>query len=186
MNKDRFFEVLPGNIDLMTADIIRAKNDAKYLTYYEFKGVTERVRGIFRKHCSEVPKQVECACLLSEAVLAPDALEKIHLFRGVIAISGGVAGLAMVLTGIGVALGWGSGVIAAVITFFCGTPWFPVVGWVAGGLGLAALTAYFTFAKGKPEVVSQRAVEALKNGISNAKGIVLELYGAKIEAAAIE
>jgi hypothetical protein len=183
MDGNKFFQHVMANIDLKAAEIIKDKPAAtQYLTYWEFKAVTARVRGIFSHFCGEVPSDVEVACTLSEAIVAPTNLERVKLLKAIIGIAGTGSGITLILVGIGHALGWGAGVIAAVTAWFTGHALLGPIGWIVCGVSLIAIAAYFAVSTGDPTTASQKAVDALKESLSNLKPVLLEKYGTKIEA----
>ena len=110
-----------GSIDVKFSEIMVCKlPDARFLNYADAQAVTTMVRNVFRHQLGVVPSQIGVALTFSEAVLAPSMKEKADLIRKAAGIAGGVAGIGMIITGIGLALGWGAGVIAAVKAFFLG------------------------------------------------------------------
>ena len=105
---------------------------------------------------------VEVACTLSEAIVAPGRLERVKLLKAAVGIAGTGSGITLILVGIGHALGWGAGVIAAVIAWFTGHALLGPIGWIVCGVSLVAIAAYFAVATGNPATASQKAVDALK------------------------
>ena len=65
------------------------------LTYGQFKELTTKVRIKFRKVYDKIPKEIEIACQLSEAVISPSKAEKaaiIKLLKGAVLLAGGGIG----------------------------------------------------------------------------------------------
>lgn len=69
------------------------------------------------KQFNEVPQGVEMACYLAEAVLAPDKKAKLKLMKQVISLTSGTTGIAIILAGVGAALGWGAGLSRPLLLF---------------------------------------------------------------------
>lgn len=140
----RFNAALGSTIDLKFAEVMSGKSDNnKFLTYVDSQIVTATVRNVFKNALNVVPPQVEAACKMSEAILAPSALEREQLIKSAVGIGGGAAGIGMIIAGIGGALGWGAGVIASVSAFFVGTSLAGPAGWAVAGVTLAGIAAYF-------------------------------------------
>ncbi len=167
MTPDGFIIAMEQNISAKAAEIIASKPEKeKFLNYVDVKQLTLHVKNICNNHFNEVPKQVEVACNMAEMVVAPMD-EKIKLLRKAIAISGGVGGLAAIITAIGMALGWGMGPIAALIAFFTAASPLPAVALAAAGAVIAALAGYFMFYCNEVDL-SNKALKALHDGVSAA------------------
>lgn len=169
MNADEFKAKLEGTIDAKFAEIIANKDEnSRFLDFVDGKTLTTAVRNIFKNRLKSTPPQIEAACLLSEAVLAPSVRERQQLVRAAIAIGGGTAGIAMIIVGIGAALGWGSGVVASVIAWFVGISMTGPIAWIAGGAAVAAIAGYLSITN-NPQKNTERFIRVLKN--STAKGV---------------
>ena len=178
----RFSSALDGTIDAKFAEIMSSKVDAdKYLTFVDSKILTATVRNVFKNALGAVPPQIEAACKLSEAILAPSALEREQLIKSAAGICGGAAGIGMIIAGIGGALGWGAGVIASVSAFFVGTSIAGPAGWAVAGITLAAIAAYFATTSNEAKN-TERFLNVLKSSISRA----VEAIWPECEAALIE
>jgi len=144
LSRARFNAALDSTIDVKFAEIMKNKADTnKFLTFVDSQILTASVRAVFKNALDVVPPQIEAACKLSEAVLAPSSLEREQLIKSAVGIGGGAAGIGMIIAGIGGALGWGAGVIASVSAFFVGTSLAGPVGWAIAGITLAGISAYF-------------------------------------------
>lgn len=140
----RFVSAMESTIDLKFAGIMERKDkSAEFLTYVDGQIITASVRNIFRNALGMTPPEVDTACKLAEAVLAPSADERQKLVRAAIGIGGSAAGIGMILAAIGTALGWGAGVVVAVTTFFVGTAMAGPIGWMIAGVTLAGVASYF-------------------------------------------
>ena len=73
----------------------------------------------------------------------------------------------MIITGIGLALGWGAGVIAAFKAWLVGGAFLGPVGWITGGIALAAIAAYFALTDDQAKD-TERFMNALKGGLKEA------------------
>ena len=181
MTKKDFIIQLENLINIEFAEIIKGKPEGKqYLSYFDFQAITTKVRNVFINHISEVPPQIEAACELAEVVITPTLQGKKDKLKAIVGITGGTAGIAMVVGGIGAALQWGAGVIAAVGAFFAGASIAGPIGWISGGVAVTAIAGYFAFSK-DDAVNTERAVKALKSSLSEAVEIIWDEYGAKLE-----
>ena len=174
MTKDEFKTKLNATIAAKTAEILESKPaDQKYLGFFDAKVLTEMVRNIFRSKLETVPPIVEQACLLSEVILAPSTMEKAKLLRAVIAIGGGAAGLVLVLTAVGTALGWGAGVFHIIWFWLAGGTIGGPIMWGASGLAMIAICGYFALS-GNPQKDSQRFLNALNGSLDKAIDAIWE------------
>lgn len=164
----RFNAALGSTIDAKFAEIMSGKADAnKFLTYVDSQILTATVRNVFKNALDVVPPQVEAACKMSEAILAPSALEREQLIKSAVGIGGGAAGIGMIIAGIGGALGWGAGVIASVSAFFVGTSLAGPAGWAIAGITLAGIAAYFATTSNEAKD-TERFMNVLKSSTERA------------------
>jgi len=177
---DAFFREVHAQIDAK-ADALMERNadEPPVLRFEAFKIVTARVRGLYRERLGEVPREVDAACALSEAVLAPTRQETIRLLKTVFTLVGGASGAAVVLSGVGVALGWSAGVLAAVTAVFTAAGLAGPVGWVVGAGGIAGIAAYFMLTRNDPATNSAKALEALHQSLQKAEPMLAEEYRVK-------
>ena len=163
-----FKAALESTIDLKFAEIMKSKDDStNYLTYVDAQIMTASVRNIFKTTLKATPPQVEAACQLSEAVLAPTAKEKERLIKSTIGVAGGATGIGMVVTGVGAALGWGAGAISAIAAVVTGTSITGPVGMVVAGLSIAAVAGYFA-ASSNLHTDTERFINVLKTSSARA------------------
>lgn len=168
LNCDRFKAALASTIDLKFAEIMRGKTEAdRFLTYVDSQILTGSVRNVFRSGLGIAPPEVEVACSLSEAVLAPSAEERKKLVKAAVGFGGGAAGIGMIIAGVGGALGWGAGVVASVSAFFVGTSMAGPIGWGLAGIALAGVAAYFATTSSK-HTDTERFLRVLKSSASRA------------------
>jgi hypothetical protein len=177
MTKEEFKAKLEATIDAKYAGIMsKKKPEHAYLTFIDASTLTATVKNLFKNKIQIAPPQIEAACTLSEALLAPSAKERENLIKAAVGIAGGTAGIAMIIAGIGAALGWGAGVVAAVVVFFVGAPVAGPIGWISAGVAIAAIAGYFALT-GSPAKNTERFMKALKRSVQDAVDPVWEEYG---------
>ena len=163
-----FKAALESTIDAKFAEIMRAKTDAdRFLTYIDGQILTATVRNVFRGPLRGTPPQVEAACNLSDAILAPSNAERQRLLKTAVGTGGGVAGIGMVIAGVASALGWGASALASVSAFFVGTSMTGPIGWMVGGVALAGIAAYFATTSDKHKD-TDRFLKVLKSSSARA------------------
>lgn len=168
LSRARFTSALDSTIDVKFAEIMNCKTDTdKFLTFVDSQILTASVRNVFKNALDVVPPQIEAACKLSEAILAPSAQEREQLIKSAVGIGGGAAGISMIIAGIGGALGWGAGIIASVSAFFVGTSLAGPAGWAIAGVTLAGVAAYFATTSNQTKD-TERFLNVLKNSTSRA------------------
>ena len=176
LSRARFNSALDSTIDVKFAEIMNSKADAnKFLTFVDSQILTASVRNVFKNALDVVPPQIEAACKLSEAILAPSALEREQLIKGAVGIGGGAAGIGMIIAGIGGALGWGAGVIASVSAFFVGTSLAGPAGWAIAGITLAGIAAYFATTSNEAKD-TERFLNVLKSSTGRAVEVIWPEY----------
>lgn len=167
-NRTRFQSALDSTIDIKFAEIIKTKPEKEnFLNFIDSQIMTASVRNVFKNALGAVPPQIEAACKLSEAILAPSALEREQLIKSAVGIGGGAAGVGMIIAGVGGALGWGAGVIASVSAFFVGTSLAGPAGWAIAGITLAGIAAYFATTSNQMKD-TERFLNVLKSSCSRA------------------
>ncbi len=167
MTTDAFKIAVDRLITAKASEIIASKPEKEqYLNWSDMRSITSSVKDACFNHLGEIPKQIEVACNMSEAILAPMD-EKIVLLKNIIIMGGGIGGIAAIIGAIGLALGWGAGVISTVITFFTGTALLGPLGWAVGGVTLLVIAGYFALS-GSPADDSSKALTALHKGVEEA------------------
>jgi hypothetical protein len=176
MKKDTFSAILEQTVQAKFAELISKKDiKEKYLNYIDAVTLTSSVRNIFIHKIEFVPPQVDAACKMAEAILAPSAAERTNLLKAAVAVGGGSAGIGMIIGGIGAALGWGAGAIEAVTVFFTGAALLGPIGWIIGGVTIAAVAGYFAIASTN-EQKSEKFLTVLISGVKQATDIIWEEY----------
>jgi len=184
INCDKFKAALESTIDLKFAEILQSKPDSdKYLNYVEAQILTASVRNIFKTILTLTPPQVDAACMLSEAILAPSAQEKQDQLKAAIGLAGGTAGIGMVIAGIGVALGWGAGIVASVTAVFVGPSFAGPAGLILAGVMAAGIAGYFATTSNK-HTDTERFVKVLKSSTSKAVEAIWAEHGEALSKAA--
>ena len=185
MNCDKYKAALESTIDLKFAEVMRSKTDPeKFLTYADAQILTASVRNIFKTALSFTPPQLEAACRLSEAILAPSAQERQNLIKAAIGLAGGTAGIGMVIGGVGAALGWGAGIVATVTAAFVGTSFAGPAGWIIAGVSLAAIAGYFATTSNK-QTDTERFMNVLKTATARAVDAIWGQYEAELSKAIV-
>jgi len=167
-NCAKFKAALESTIDVKFAEIMRGKTDIdRFMTYVDGQILSGSVRNVFKSALGTTPPQIDAACSLSEAILAPSSEERERLIKSAVGVGGGAAGIGMIIAGVGGALGWGAGMIASVSTFFVGTSMAGPIGWGIAGIALAGTAAYFATTSNK-HTDTERFLNVLKNSSSRA------------------
>lgn len=176
VNRGKFKAALESTIDVKYADILRSKKESEtYLTYFDAQILTASVRNIFKNALSVTPFQVDTALMLSEAVLAPTTREKQNLIKAVFALSGTGAGVALVIAGVGSALGWGAGIVATVTAAIMGSPAGGHIGVIVSGLVIAGIAGYFASTSNN-QTDTERFIRVLKSSTACAVDAIWEQH----------
>jgi hypothetical protein len=109
--------------------------------------------------------------------MEPGESERKRLVQEASALGGGAAGMGMVIGGVGMALGWGQGLIQSVIVLIMGGPVLWPVLLVLGGLTLGGVAAKLYFSKETPAETAARAAKALLGGVNKAIEELWDEYG---------
>lgn len=182
LSRARFTSALDSTIDVKFAEIMSCKADTdKFLTFVDSQILTASVRNVFKNALDVVPPQIEAACKLSEAILAPSAQEREQLIKSAAGIGGGAAGIGMIIAGIGGALGWGAGIIASVSAFFVGTSLAGPAGWAIAGVTLAGIAAYFATTSNQT-----KDTERFLNVLKSSTGRAIEAIWPEYETALVK
>ena len=119
------------------------KQTGEYFSYEDAHDVCSRIRSFFINALGFVPPEVEGSCLIGETLVAPTMILKMELLKKAIAVLGPVAGIAMIIGGVGMILGWGTGVISAIVAYFTGASLTGPLALIFGGIGIATIATYF-------------------------------------------
>lgn len=177
INCEKFKSVLDSTITVKIAEVMRSKSGSEqFISFFDAHVLNATVENIFKSALTVCPPQIKAACSLSSAVLAPSAKEKQKAVRGAVGIAGGTAGMGMVISSVGAALGWGAGLISTVTAAFVGTSLTGPIGWGISGLALAGIAGYFAFSGG-PHKDSERYINTLKRSTAGAVNAIWVEHG---------
>ena len=171
--KQAFVSQIKSAISQKCTELTAAK---KSITYNEGKGIVASVNGVFDSCLGFVPKQISTACDLALVFIAPSMKEKMELLKTIVGTVAGLGGLAAIVAGIGMAVGWGVGTIAAITAWFTGTSIAGPVGWIFAGITLATIAGYFYFSDSEA-ANAERFENALKGGVESAIDEIWAEYG---------
>lgn len=179
MREEEFTSKLVSTINAKFAEIMAAKPaDAKFLNYLDALAISQSVRNVFMNtKLNYVPNLIEATLNICETVMSPTKAEKIEKIKKAGGLLGGTTGIAMIIAGIATALGWGASVIAAVTAFFVGVSLVPVIGWIAGGVSVAAIAGYFAFSGSDPIKNTESYLNAMREGLKKAMPEVWKEFG---------
>ena len=186
INRERFQSALKSTIDVKFAEIMVSKKESEaYLTYIDAQILTAKVRAIFKNVLTVTPPQVEAACLLSEAILAPSTKDKENKIKAAVGVAGGTAGIGIVIGAIGTALGWGAGIVAGFTAAIVGTSFAGPIGWGIAGLSLAAIAGYFASTSNN-QTDTERFLLVLKSSTEKAVDAIWTQYSTELSRAVAE
>lgn len=168
----------------------RKKEDPVVVSMLDAATITNYVRAVFMQRIGLVPSQVEAACVLSEATVAPSTLMRIKLIKRGIGLAGGLAGLGAIATAILVGLGIGTTTTAAatwagIVAYFTATGTsLPFLGPLALGLagaGVAGISIYFA-ASGNSAERAEKFRKSLVGSCAKAVEQCWDEYGNRLSA----
>lgn len=176
MEKEEFMTLVDRSIDVTINEIISRKTMTEQtLNYIDAQTISMKIKNMFSSKLGKVPPQIEFACKISEVILAPSTTEKAELLKKAYSLTGGLAGIAAIIGGIGMALGWGAGVIAAVTTFFTGAAVLGPLGLAVAGIGITTIAGYFALKK-DDALNDENYRKTLKEGVKQAVDVIWEDY----------
>lgn len=174
--KQTFKTLIDGAISEKCAELTSQKGK---ISYNDGKNIVEFVEMVFVKHLGFTPKQIKAACALALTFIAPSTKEKVKLLKSVGSIMAGLAGLASIVTGIGLACGWGAGTIAAIMAWFTGVSMLGPIAWIVTGTSVVVIAGYFYFSS-DDATDAERFENVLKGGLDKAIDEIWREYGDKI------
>jgi len=179
MREEEFTSKLVSTINAKFAEIMAAKPaDAKFLNYVDALAISQSVRNVFiNTNINPVPNSIEATLNMCEAVMSPTLAEKKKKIKKTVELLSGVGGIAMIIGGIGTALGWGASVVATITAFLVGTSMAGPIGWVAAGVSLAVIAGYFAFSGSDPLKNTEKYMNALREGLKKAMPEVWKEFG---------
>lgn len=186
MDKKQFKDLLKHTISAKILNAIAQKEDGKkYLSYAEAKKITHDIEGVFMGSIGRCPAQIDAACSLANAILAPSQAERERLIKHAKTLTTGFAGIALILVSLASALGWGLGVQALIVTFFAGSPVLGPIGLAVAGVSLACVAGYF-FISNNEEEKTERYEKALCGGVLKAVDMSWDEYEEKLSQIKVE
>ncbi len=174
--KQAFKSRVNGAIRLKCTELTKDKSS---ISYNEGKTLVQYLDTVFLNCLGFVPEQIQATEKLALTFIAPSLKEKKKLIKTVVSTMSGFSGLAAIITGIGVAVGWGSGTVAAVIAWFVGVSIWGPIGLIAAGASLTVTAGYFYFTSDDAKN-AERFENALINGLDKAVDEIWDKYGEDI------
>jgi len=186
MNLEKFQSALTSTIDIRFAEIMTSKKDTEaYLTYIDAQILTTKVRGIFKNALNVIPPQVEKACLSSEKLLAPSTKEKENRIKAALGITGGVAGIGVVIAAVVSANNWWGSVFSRFSDNILGATHYGAIACGVAGLLLAAVAGYFA-TRNNHQIDTERFLLNLKSSTAKAVDAIWAQYNTELSHAVTE
>lgn len=173
--QDKFIACLSQSIKFACS---RLKEPDGSISYENANLVVAEVQRTFLQSMGTVPGNIQTACSLALAPVAPSAQERVKLIKNAISTISGVSGIAAIITGVGLALGWGAGAIAAVVSWFTGAALLGPIAWAAVGVSLTVMAGYFAFKDSSVKI--DVFGNSLINGITPEIKNIWEQYGDRL------
>ena len=180
-DRENFKRDLAYTIDCCFCNEMNKSSDGK-LSYAGAQNILANVRTLFKERTGVIPAEVEKACLLSEAIIAPSRKAKIKLLKAAGGISGSTACIVAIISQIGIILGWGKSVIATITAFFVGTSFTAQYIAIAIAGGVMGLAIYF-MVSGSDAQRNEKFLKALKRSCCAAVDAIWDEHGTKLAAA---
>lgn len=158
------------------------KKAEEFFSYEDAHDVCSRVRLFFTNALGFVPPEIEGSCLLGETLVAPTMIEKMDLLKKAVSVLGPLAGIGMIIGGVGMILGWGTGVIAAITAYFTGISLTGPLALIFGGIGIATITTYFAF-KDDKSTYGANFREVMRKTLTDSIHLIWDKYSSKLVAA---
>jgi hypothetical protein len=168
INREKFESAMTSTIDIKYAEIMSSKKESDaYLTYIDAQILTAKVRGVFKHILSVTPPQVEAACLMSEAVLAPSTKDRKNKIKAAVGVAGGTTGIGIVIAAFASALGWGASIGAVIWTAIAGSSFLGPIAWGIAGIALAFMAGYYATTSNH-QTDTERFLRVLKDATTKA------------------
>lgn len=179
--RENFKGRIRNMVDANVANIMKGKAPTdQYVSYIDAKMMSAQIGNFFLTKIGVTPPQVGVALTLSEAVLAPSVAERMQLIKAAAGMSGGVAGIALIVNGIFAALGVGAGLIASTEAYFFGVAAGGPLAWIAGGVTLTIIAGYFTLKKPNENANTERYIKTLLSGLESAINVIWPEHGKEL------
>lgn len=180
MNIHEIQNLTECKVDNWICETLKNKpSDRQYLELHDLQRLGSHIEWMWIRHCGEVPAGIKSAILMSQAVLANDFGTKVTLIKHMLSGAGLIAGLGIILSGVGTILGWGAGVIATIATAITGISLTGPLAIIGIGALASMIAGYLMFSNIPEETLSRKAVEVLKQGMRDALPHVWQTYESK-------
>ena len=161
-NCARFKSALESTIDAKFAEVMRGKTGAdRFLSYVDGQILTASVRNVFRSALGSIPPQIEAACTLSEAIVAPSGEGRGRLGRTAIGIGGGATGIGIIAYALNDLVGK-KGLLASVKNAVISPDPSGSIALIVLGVTVAGIAGYFSTRSNK-HADTQRFLTVMKN-----------------------
>ena len=108
-------------------------------------------------------------------------IEKMDLLKKAVAVLGPVAGIGMIIGGVGLILGWGTGVVAAITAYFVGTSLTGPLALIFGGIGIATIATYFAL-KDDEATHGAKFRDVMRKSLTDSIHLIWDKQGSKLSA----
>lgn len=177
----RFKEHVRNIVEAGRLEAVAQSNPQRdYMDQASFSPVVGGVCLEFERRVGHEPPIVKAACLMAQAAMEPDKARREQFVKQAAAVSGGATGIAMVIAGIGMALGWSQGMIHAAIAAFVGVHLLGPIAWIVGGLTLTGVAGLLLFKKDNPKARAENAERVLISGVDEAIEHLWPKYGEQL------
>lgn len=152
------------------------KNEGEFFTYQDAHEVCAEVRLFFTQLLDFVPPEIEGSCLIGEALMSPSFHQRLELWKKAVSVLGPISGAAMIIAGVGMVLGWGSGLIATITAFFAGISWTGPVILIFAGLGIAVVATRYARTDDK-STYAAKFREVMRKSLSESIHLIWKKHG---------
>ena len=144
--------------------------DAQYLNYSDFNDICDTIIKSWPSLTGDetAPNDIKVACEIALAVVSPSTRQRLKNLKLALAAASGVGGITAIIGAVGVALGWGTATIYAVVTFFAGASVGEPICLTLSGLTLLGIAAYFAVKSKNPHECADKAEEVLRESLKKA------------------
>ncbi len=157
------------------------KQQGEFFAYEDAHDICSRVRMFFTKAIGFVPPEIEGSCLIGETLVTPGMLEKITLLKKALMVLGPLTGTGMIIGGIGLILGWGSGIIAAITAWFVGVSLTGPLALILGGVGVATIATYFALSDDETTYAGKFR-DVMRRSLSDSIHLIWDKHGNALHA----
>lgn len=148
-----------------------------YMDQDDFAALTGDIFLAFERRIGHEPPLVKAACLMANMAMEPGQAKREELMKKAAALGGGATGIGLVINSVGLAAGWGQGMIHAATVFFAGSAVGGPIALGMAGATLATVSAWMLFSKDDPKAQADRATKVLLEGVDAAIEMLWGEYG---------